>query len=846
MPAVSRILNWRVSALLVLTMVAALSGRPLDGAEPQEPLIVTCQKPCDSVLSTVAALGGEVTAVYENLDAVAVTVPRARVGELSAAVGADAVRKDVTVALPPPVDLGVADAQGVVELSGEALEAFTRDQPANYNYNNALTGASTLHAGGTLGQGIIVAVIDSGTQAAAPALGPVGTGTVIGGENFVPLAQDPVASATSRLNDWHGTAVGSMIAAHANFLFGPTSRTPLSLLQHAPASVFACGTPAFPTCPAGVAYVVPMLGTAPSAKIYALKVFPSQGGGAPESRIIAAMDRAITLRKNFNSGGSTAPSSGTGTENDPFKYDALNIQVVNLSLGGPTLFAGRDVEDQLTLALLDAGITVVTSAGNDGFAAMTGGSPGTGFGSLTVGASNTPVHERVLRDNQFGVGIGVLYRPFEGVQTAYFSSRGPTADGRVDPDLSANGFASFVNVFAGVVNGALVSCGAPGGAATCASRILFASGTSFSSPTVAGAAALLRQSAPDASAIETRNALAASAHPGIVVDGSGAIDQGPGFLDIPEARSLLLSGKVKDTLPDVGHHRFNRRGHFSRFDRDDREDELGAGGGSVILNVRKAGLRPVHFSNNRFSTQVKDLLPGQVAHFFVPSDRYTERLVVSLTEIVPEGPVNTLFGDDLLVMGVDAPTSFALHRIEDPPGSGGVFVNADRTFTIDHPQTGLVRIGIQGDWTNNGRISAKLTIERVRAPLSRRAAEGRIAQDDVIPFVVDVPAGAGEAVFELAWLQNWGRYPTNDLDMLVLDPNMTVVEDASGNPLGSTLSSPERAVVVNPAAGTWTVLVNGFLVHEEGGGPWKMGGKGRKDEFSLRATADGEPLQVRK
>ena len=57
-------------------------------------------------------------------------------------------------------------------------------------------------------------------------------------------------------------------------------------------------------------------------------------------------------------------------------------------------------------ALLDAGITVVTSAGNDGFAAMTGGSPGTGFGSLTIGASSTPVHERVLRDNQFGVGIG--------------------------------------------------------------------------------------------------------------------------------------------------------------------------------------------------------------------------------------------------------------------------------------------------------------------------------------------------------------------------------------------------------------------------------------------------------
>ena len=843
MRAVTMNTNRRLAAFTMLAALAAASGRSLSGAEPQEHLIVKCEKPCASVVSAVAALGGEVTEVYDNLDAVAVRVPRGRVAELSAVAGADAVRKDVTVALPPPVDIGeAAEAQGFFDLSGEALEAFARDQPGNYNYNNVLTGASTIHAGGTLGQGMVVAVIDSGTQAAAIALGPIGTGTVIGGENFVPLTQDPVISATSRFNDWHGTAVGSMIAAHANFLFAGTSRIVRSLRQHAPGSVFPCGVAPFATCSAGL-YVIPMLGTAPAAKIYALKVFPSQGGGAPESRIIAAMDRAITLRKNFNKGGSTAPASGTGTENDPYKYDALNIQVVNLSLGGPTLFAGRDLEDELTLALLDAGITVVTSAGNDGFAAMTGGSPGTGFGSLTIGASSTPVHERVLRDNQFGVGIGPLYRPFNGVQTAYFSSRGPTADGRLDPDLSANGFASYVSVFAAVVNGALVSCGAPGAAPTCRSRILFTSGTSFSSPTVAGAAALLRQAVPGASPIETRNALAAGANPAIVADGSGRFDQGPGFLDIPEALSLLASSKVKASLPDVGHHTFGKKGHF---DRDDDDDELGAGGRSVIGNVRKLGVRPVQFAQDRFSTRVKDLLPGQVAHFFVPSDDRTDQLIVSLTEIVPEGPQNTLFGDDLFVMGVDAPTSFAVHRIESPPGSGGVFVNANSTFTIEDPQTGLVRLALQGDWTNAGRISATLTIERRRSPLSRRAAEGRIEQDDVIPFVVEVPAGASEAVFELFWKQNWGRYPTNDLDMLVLDPNLAVAEDPDGNPLGSTLSSPERAVITNPAPGTWTVLVNGFTVHEEGGGSRRKGSKGRKDQFTLRATADGEALRIRK
>ena len=48
-----------------------------------------------------------------------------------------------------------------------------------------------------------------------------------------------------------------------------------------------------------------------------------------------------------------------------------------------------------------------------------------------------------LRFLQFGPDVGALFRPFSGTQTAYFSSRGPTADGRTDPDLVANGFASF-------------------------------------------------------------------------------------------------------------------------------------------------------------------------------------------------------------------------------------------------------------------------------------------------------------------------------------------------------------------------------------------------------------------
>jgi hypothetical protein len=210
-----------------------------------------------------------------------------------------------------------------------------------------------------------------------------------------------------------------------------------------------------------------------------------------------------------------------------------------------------------------------------------------------------------------------------------------------------------------------------------------------------------------------------------------------------------------------------------------------------------------------------------------------------VTNIVPEGPQNLLFGDDLIVMGVDAPTSFAVHRIENPPGSQGVFINADSTFVIDRPQTGLVRVAIQGDWTNGGRISANLTVERHRRPPMLPSAAGVISQDDMIPYYVDIPT-AGEVSLELFWLQNWGRYPTNDLDLFVLDPAGNVVRDAGGRIPGATLNSPERVTLTNPVAGRWTLVVSGFAVNSI------KNPSDARDVFVLTAAADGKRLRITK
>ena len=165
---------------------------------------------------------------------------------------------------------------------------------------------------------------------------------------------------------------------------------------------------------------------------------------------------------------------------------------------------------------------------------------------------------------------------------------------------------------------------------------------------------------------------------------------------------------------------------------------------------------------------------------------------------------------------------------------------ADKTFVVYNPQTGLVRVALMGDWTNASRVSAQVVIERHRQLPTLPSTVGLVRQDDVLTYTVNVPAGKANAVFELAWLQNWGRYPTNDLDMLVIDPAGNVIVDAEGNPPGATLNSPERVEVATPAAGAWTVVVSGFTVQSHANRPPQQNG----DVFTLTATADGRRLKI--
>lgn len=147
------------------------------------------------------------------------------------------------------------------------------------------------------------------------------------------------------------------------------------------------------------------------------------------------------------------------------RADSLGVDVVNTSLGYQDFdnsnydHAYEDLDGETTIAArganfaFDKGMLLVTSAGNDGEGFTFVATPADAKGVLTVGA--------VDADGDY----------------VSFSSIGPTVDGRIKPDVMAQGRDAAV-------------VGQDG-------NVGFSNGTSFSSPIMAGAMASLWQSRPE-------------------------------------------------------------------------------------------------------------------------------------------------------------------------------------------------------------------------------------------------------------------------------------------------------------------------------------------------------------
>jgi hypothetical protein len=134
------------------------------------------------------------------------------------------------------------------------------------------------------------------------------------------------------------------------------------------------------------------------------------------------------------------------------------------------------------------------------------------------------------------------------------------------------------------------------------------------------------------------------------------------------------------------------------------------------------------------------------------------------------------------------------------------FINANKTYVLERPQTGLIRVTVLGDWINVGTISADLAIEEVIDPLPAKTFKDKIVEGQVQVYTVQIAPGTPSVTFSLSWDGDWSSYPTNDLDLILIAPGGTV------NFAGATANSPERVTIQNPPAGTWTILVNGFTV----------------------------------
>ena len=181
-------------------------------------------------------------------------------------------------------------------------------------------------------------------------------------------------------------------------------------------------------------------GVAPQANV--VGVIALDGGSGDEGDLLRAVDWTIQNKERFS------------------------IDVMSLSLGGPIVIPGAtnngasSISQALDVAV-EAGIVTVVAIGNGnlGLAAHPGSVsyPGDSVKAITVGSVNDD-HSREI-----------------------YSSRGPTGDGRMKPDVMAPG-------------GAIMSAQANSG-----DGYVSYSGTSMATPHVAGVAALMIQANPNVS-----------------------------------------------------------------------------------------------------------------------------------------------------------------------------------------------------------------------------------------------------------------------------------------------------------------------------------------------------------
>jgi len=231
---------------------------------------------------------------------------------------------------------------------------YTR-APLAYGNPPRLTQFDTLNTGGVEGDGVNIAVIDTGVDwshemfggdPTPPQFGASPNVAALNTNKKVIYYMNFTAGPLGVGDDFgHGTHVAADCAGYRGFSPG------------------ADGTP-------GTGDDVPIHGVAPQARIMAYKVLTSAGAGVNAS-IIAAIEDAVQPRTITN-------------QPKPVAH------IINMSLGSQNPAGPDDPSSVAADNAALAGVIVVASAGNSGPAEATIGSPASGRRVITVGADTDP------------------------------------------------------------------------------------------------------------------------------------------------------------------------------------------------------------------------------------------------------------------------------------------------------------------------------------------------------------------------------------------------------------------------------------------------------------------------
>jgi serine protease AprX len=236
-------------------------------------------------------------------------------------------------------------------------------------------------------------------------------------------------------------------------------------------------------------------------------ILAGQGDGSSSYKGVAPGTALVGVKVLDSSGTGSSSRIITGIQFCVDHKSSLGVDIINLSLGGSGSSDGTDSVSAAVNAAAAAGILPVVAAGNDGPGDHTIGSPAAAASALTVCSM---------------ADTGV-----KGFSVSAFSSRGPTADGRVKPDVCGPGQS---------IRAALANSG---------NGYVTYSGTSMATPFVAGVAALMLDANPSLSPATVKSMIMSTAQDWRT---SGAdSDTGAGRLQAYEA--IKKAGSYSGTGP---------------------------------------------------------------------------------------------------------------------------------------------------------------------------------------------------------------------------------------------------------------------------------------------------------